>query len=81
MADMRIMRRLAGWVARFKKNAELANPVGVVDDFTKTLTEELDFRKEAENLDRVQRDHARARPQAHPRAACRITSTPRAACS
>ena len=29
-----------------------ANPVGVVDDFTKTLTEELDFRKEAANLDR-----------------------------
>jgi len=52
MADMRIMRRLAGWVQRFKKNAELANPVGVVDDFTNTLTEELDFRKEAANLDR-----------------------------
>jgi predicted unusual protein kinase regulating ubiquinone biosynthesis (AarF/ABC1/UbiB family) len=52
MADMRIMRRVAGWVQRFKKNAELANPVGVVDDFTKTLSEELDFRKEAANLDR-----------------------------
>ena len=52
MADMRIMRRLAGWVARFRKNAELANPVGVVDDFTKTLTEELDFRMEAANLDK-----------------------------
>src|SRR5690348_1482613 len=52
MADMRIMRRVASWIARFRKNAELANPVGVVDDFTKTLTEELDFRKEAANLDR-----------------------------
>lgn len=52
MADMRIMRRVAGWAARFRKNAELANPVGVVDDFTKTLTEELDFRKEAANLDK-----------------------------
>src|SRR5690606_14146606 len=51
MADMKIMRRLAKVVARFKKNAELANPVGVVDDFTKTLTEELDFRREAANLD------------------------------
>src|SRR5215470_14475670 len=47
MADMKLMRMLAGIVARLKKNAELANPVGVVDDFTKTLTEELDFRKEA----------------------------------
>ncbi|MDX2092350.1 MAG: AarF/UbiB family protein [Kofleriaceae bacterium] len=52
MADMKLMRMLAAVVAKFKKNAELANPVGVVDDFTKTLEEELDFRKEAANLDR-----------------------------
>ncbi|HSK00598.1 MAG TPA: AarF/UbiB family protein [Kofleriaceae bacterium] len=52
MADMKLMRMLARLLARLKKDAELANPVGVVDDFTKTLTEELDFRKEAENLDR-----------------------------
>jgi aarF domain-containing kinase len=52
MADMKLMRLLARMVARMKKNVELANPVGVVDDFTKTLTEELDFRREAENLDR-----------------------------
>jgi aarF domain-containing kinase len=52
MADMRLMRSLARIVARFKKGADLANPVGVVDDFTKTLDEELDFRKEAANLDR-----------------------------
>ncbi|HEY0480675.1 MAG TPA: AarF/UbiB family protein [Kofleriaceae bacterium] len=51
MADMKLMRTLAGVVARFKKDADLANPVGVVDDFTKTLTEELDFRREAANLD------------------------------
>jgi aarF domain-containing kinase len=51
MADMKLMRVLAKIVARFKRDAELANPVGVVDDFTKTLTEELDFRKEAANLD------------------------------
>jgi aarF domain-containing kinase len=52
MADMKIMRKVAAFVQRFKKNADLANPVGVVDDFTKTLTEELDFRREAENLDK-----------------------------
>src|SRR5512143_1890718 len=51
MADMKIMRFMARIVARFKKDADLANPVGVIDDFTKTLTEELDFRKEAANLD------------------------------
>lgn len=52
IADMKLMRMLAGVVARFKKDADLANPVGVVDDFTKTLMEELDFRREAANLDR-----------------------------
>jgi predicted unusual protein kinase regulating ubiquinone biosynthesis (AarF/ABC1/UbiB family) len=52
MSDMKIMRYMAKLVAKLKKNAELANPVGVVDDFTKTLTEELDFRKEAANLDK-----------------------------
>lgn len=52
MADMKIMRLMARLVARIKKDAELANPVGVVDDFTSTLTEELDFRREAANLDR-----------------------------
>ncbi len=52
MADMKIMRFMAKLVAKFKKNAELANPVGVIDDFTNTLTEELDFRKEAANLDK-----------------------------
>lgn len=50
--DMKIMRFMAGLVARFKRDAELANPVGVIDDFTATLTEELDFRKEAANLAR-----------------------------
>lgn len=52
MADMKLMRTLARVVARFKKDADLANPVGIVDDFTATLAEELDFRKEAANLDK-----------------------------
>jgi len=52
MADMKLMRVLARVLASLRKNVELANPVGVVDDFTKTLTEELDFRQEAANLDR-----------------------------
>jgi len=52
MADMKLMRLLAQIIARWKRGADLANPVGVVDDFAKTLSEELDFRKEAANLDR-----------------------------
>ena len=51
-ADMRIMRGVAGLAHRFVKDAELANPVAVVEDFAATLQEELDFRKEAANCER-----------------------------
>jgi len=51
-ADMRIMRTMARIVTKLKRDAELANPVGVVEDFAATLREELDFRLEAKNLDR-----------------------------
>jgi aarF domain-containing kinase len=51
-ADMRLMRVVARVAARVIPTAELANPVGIVDDFAATLHEELDFRKEAHNLDR-----------------------------
>lgn len=51
-ADMKILRVVARVAARFRRDAELANPVGIVDDFAATLLEELDFRKEAANLDR-----------------------------
>jgi predicted unusual protein kinase regulating ubiquinone biosynthesis (AarF/ABC1/UbiB family) len=51
-ADMKILRMMAGMAARFVKDAELGNPVGVVDDFSETIREELDFRREAKNLDR-----------------------------
>ncbi len=52
VADMKIMRVMARVVARYRKGADLANPVGVVDDFATTLSEELDFRKESANLER-----------------------------
>jgi predicted unusual protein kinase regulating ubiquinone biosynthesis (AarF/ABC1/UbiB family) len=45
---MHFVARLAEmWV----RDAELVNPVGIVADFAATLREELDFRKEADNLD------------------------------
>lgn len=51
-ADMRIIRQLARVAAVVKRDAELANPVGVVEDFSETLRQELDFRLEADNLAR-----------------------------
>jgi predicted unusual protein kinase regulating ubiquinone biosynthesis (AarF/ABC1/UbiB family) len=52
-ADVRLMKALAGVLARlFPRRTEFINPVGFVEDFANTLREELDFRMEAENLDR-----------------------------
>ncbi len=51
-ADVRIMRVIAAIVARIIPGAHLANPVAIVDDFAATLAEELDFRREADNLER-----------------------------
>jgi predicted unusual protein kinase regulating ubiquinone biosynthesis (AarF/ABC1/UbiB family) len=51
-ADMRIMRAAAVVATKLVRDAELANPIGIVDDFSETLHEELDFRLEARNLDR-----------------------------
>jgi aarF domain-containing kinase len=59
-ADMRILRRVAWLAERLVRNAELANPVGIVEDFAATLAEELDFRREAENLrhfNRIMAEH------------------------
>ncbi|HET6612394.1 MAG TPA: AarF/UbiB family protein [Kofleriaceae bacterium] len=51
-ADVKVMAIAARVASRVVRDAELANPVGIVADFTATLREELDFRREAENLDR-----------------------------
>jgi predicted unusual protein kinase regulating ubiquinone biosynthesis (AarF/ABC1/UbiB family) len=51
-ADMKIMRFAARVMRALSRDAEIANPVEVVDDFAATLREEIDFRQEASNLDR-----------------------------
>ena len=60
-ADVRVLRAVAR-IARtlFPRRTEFINPVGFVEDFAATLREELDFKKEAENLDRfneIMREH------------------------
>lgn len=49
-ADMKVLRLLAGIAEKFVRDAELVNPVGIVEDFHATLKEELDFCLEAQNL-------------------------------
>ena len=53
--DMRIIRVIARIAARIVPDADLANPVGIVDDFSTTLQEELDFCLEADNLEHFNR--------------------------
>jgi predicted unusual protein kinase regulating ubiquinone biosynthesis (AarF/ABC1/UbiB family) len=58
-ADLRIFKAVARLAQRYVRHADLANPVGVLEDFHQTLQEELDFQREAENLDtfnRIQRE-------------------------
>ena len=60
-ADVRVLHAVAR-IAKtlFPRRTEFINPVGFVEDFAATLREELDFRKEAENLARfneIMREH------------------------
>lgn len=50
VADMRILR-VGAWLLSLFPRLELANPVAIVDDFARTLSEELDFELEAHNMD------------------------------
>ncbi len=53
-ADMRILR-LGAQLLSLVPTVELANPVGIVEDFDHTIAEELDFRREAANMDEFNR--------------------------
>jgi len=54
IADMRILRFIAQ-VISLVPTVELANPVGIIEDFGSTLREELDFLREAANMDEFNR--------------------------
>jgi predicted unusual protein kinase regulating ubiquinone biosynthesis (AarF/ABC1/UbiB family) len=51
-ADMKIMRSMALVVEKLVRDAELASPVAILEDFAATLKQEIDFRIEADNLER-----------------------------
>src|SRR5579884_3676851 len=51
-ADMAILRRLAGLVDRVSSTGAMANPTAVVEDFTTTLGQELNFVIEARSMER-----------------------------
>jgi aarF domain-containing kinase len=49
-ADLRVLRLGARAMSAFAPHGELANPVGVVEDFEANVREELDFRLEAAHM-------------------------------
>jgi len=49
-ADLRVLRLGARAMRAFVPHGELANPVGVVEDFESNIREELDFRLEAAHM-------------------------------
>jgi len=57
-ADLSILRFVARRLER-RREIEMANPVGIVEDFASTLAEELDFGLEAENMNEFNRIMAR----------------------
>ena len=87
VADLRPPRPARSWrgsrphlVGRIPV-AALANPPALVELFAETITEELDFRLEAENMLDVAATLRRARPARLRRAPARTPRWSRAACS
>jgi len=74
-ADLRVLR-LAARLMSVVPIGELANPRGVVEDFEANIREELDFRREAENMaefNRIMAEHDQSQVAA-PRAIAELTT-------
>ena len=57
--DIEIMRSLAGLAERYSPMLYLINSVGLVDEFAQQMKKELDFRMEANNLQRFAKNFER----------------------
>ncbi len=74
-ADLRVLRVVARAMA-LSSRGELANPVGIVEDFEANIREELDFRREAANMaefNRIMAQHGQTQVVA-PRAVDELTT-------
>lgn len=52
--DLQILQDLAEFLARDEMMADLFDPVGLIQELTRTLRREVDFRLEAQNIDRFE---------------------------
>ncbi len=49
MLDLSILQSIAKLIEKYIPESKLFDPVGIVDEFSKSITKELDFRREARN--------------------------------
>src|SRR5919108_4945931 len=61
LQDLAIMEHLAQLLVRYIPESRRYDPVGLVEEFRKTILQELDFRREGRNADRL-RQHLREMP-------------------
>ncbi len=54
--DILIMQTIANLMVRYMPETEFMNPLGIVNEFARTIRHELDFREEARNLCRFRRN-------------------------
>jgi ubiquinone biosynthesis protein len=57
-ADLDIMRDLARLAERYLSDVRALDPIGLVEEFARTITRELDFRSELHNLERCAENFA-----------------------
>ena len=57
-SDLEILRDLAQLLTRYLPEIALYNPVGIINEFDKSIHREMDFIREARNIERFQRNFA-----------------------
>ncbi len=65
--DLLILRDIAGLIQRFIKEAELYQPVRIVEEFERVMKKELDFSVEARNIERFRHNFEAERTVCVPR--------------
>lgn len=74
-SDLGILYAIAGWVEEAIAEAQAMDLRGVITDFTKSISQELDFKIEARNIERFQRNFAALETVAFPAVFDELSST------
>lgn len=64
--DIDILYALAQLASRYMQDVKFFNPVGIVDEFSRVITKEIDFTYEAHNIDKFRKTLRTAPPSISP---------------